>query len=478
VMGLTARVPLAILIFKLIATAASLGSIWLVWRILGRVSPDRQLLGTVLFAWNPVIVVELSGEGHNDALMLFFALAGLLATISLRPAASLVSTTLGTLTKVVPALILPPQLVFLWRRRSADPTIVTNLAIGAVASLLTVIVLFGPVWVGFQTFEGLRVSSEPGPWPTVSGALYRFIERTRPDVDVALIVRIVVQGLFLAFVVITSWRVRTARHVLEASAAIAVAYLVFGSPVYFPWYAVFPVALLALVPRLGTIALVFIIAFMSRAIAPLVDLQPQYYPIPIAPFQVTNAGILIGLAAFTVMTLWGFLRWASREAEAGADDDDVAATERSDLDWLLGGLDRRVGIPAIVTGIADRYSRRSFRARPIEPGGPARASTMEMLTADEIAARTAPPTTTREPDPGARLQTAAGEAAPAPAAAPVEPPPWPKQVRAGAGPATEDGSRDSTTSGSPAPQEQPAPTTPALPPVPRPDQGRGKRGSG
>ena len=172
VMGLTTRVPLAIFVFKVIATLASLGSIWLVWRILGRVTPDRQLLGTVLFAWNPVIIVELSGEGHNDALMLFFALAGLYATVRLRPAASLVATTLGTLTKVVPALILPPQLVFLWRSRRQDPTIVTGLAIGALASLAIAVILFVPVWVGPQTFEGLRVSSEPGPWPTVSGALY------------------------------------------------------------------------------------------------------------------------------------------------------------------------------------------------------------------------------------------------------------------------------------------------------------------
>ena len=228
VMGITTRVPLAILVFKAIATLASLGSIWLVWRILGRVTPDRQLLGTVLFAWNPVIIVELAGEGHNDALMLFFALAGLYATVRLRPAASLVATTLGTLTKVVPALILPPQLVYLWRSRRQDPTIVTGLVIGGLASLAIAVILFVPVWVGPQTFEGLRVSSEPGPWPTVSGALYRFIERTRPDVDAGLIVRVIVQGLFVLFVVAQSLRVRTARDVLHASAWIAVAYVCSG----------------------------------------------------------------------------------------------------------------------------------------------------------------------------------------------------------------------------------------------------------
>jgi hypothetical protein len=199
--------------------------------------------------------------------------------------------------------------------------------------------------------------------------------------------------------------------VLEASAYIAVAYLVFGSPVYFPWYAVFPVALLALVPRLGTITLIFILAFMSRAIAPLVDLQPQYHPIPIAPFQLTNAGILIGLAAFAVILLAGFLRWA---AAREADD------ERADLDWLLDGLDRRIGVPAAVTGLADRYQRRSFRAAGAGP------ATSDMLTAEEIAARTAPPTpparsSFERPTPADVPQTEF--ASPAPSAAPSAPAP-------------------------------------------------------
>jgi hypothetical protein len=469
VMGATTRVPLAILIFKTIATLASLGSIWLVWRILGHVSPGRRLLGTVLFAWNPVIVVELAGEGHNDALMLLFALAGLYATVRLRPAASLVATTLGTLTKVVPVLVLPPQLVFLWRRRTDDPTIVTKLVIGAVASLVLAVVVFLPVWVGFQTFEGLRVSSEPGPWPTISGALYRFIERTRPDVDVGLLVRIIVQGAFLAFVVMASLRVRTSLQMLEASAAIAVAYLLFGSPVYFPWYAVFPVALLALVPRIGTIALVFILAFMSRAIAPLVDLQPQYHPIPIAPFQVTNAGILIGLATFAALVLWAFVRWSSREPDPPG---------RADLDWLLSGLDRRLGIPAVVTGIADRYTRRSLRPSPMKERLEAAApGQIEVLTAEEIANRTAPPAKTRDADvtTAAAIDRAAEGAAiatpePAPQPAldsPADPPPWPTRMRAT--PAT-----PSTVPGAGVPAPPASSPSDLTPPD---DPGRGDRGS-
>ena len=58
----------------MIALASALGSAWLAWSILGRIRPAFRLAGTVLLLWNPVVLVELSAEGHNDGLMTFFVL--------------------------------------------------------------------------------------------------------------------------------------------------------------------------------------------------------------------------------------------------------------------------------------------------------------------------------------------------------------------------------------------------------------------
>ena len=38
--------------------------------ILQRVAPKRALAGTLLFAWNPLILLEGVANGHNDLLML------------------------------------------------------------------------------------------------------------------------------------------------------------------------------------------------------------------------------------------------------------------------------------------------------------------------------------------------------------------------------------------------------------------------
>jgi len=52
------------------------GSVLLVSRILRRIAPAQQTSGTLLFAWNPLILLEWVGNGHNDAVMVFWVLLG------------------------------------------------------------------------------------------------------------------------------------------------------------------------------------------------------------------------------------------------------------------------------------------------------------------------------------------------------------------------------------------------------------------
>ena len=56
---------------KLVVVAASLGSALLIWKILGDVRPEHQFVGTLVYLWNPLIVVEVATEGHNDSLVVF-----------------------------------------------------------------------------------------------------------------------------------------------------------------------------------------------------------------------------------------------------------------------------------------------------------------------------------------------------------------------------------------------------------------------
>ena len=69
---------ITLLLFKGVAILAHLLNIVLIWGILSRVAPHRRLLGTLLYAWNPLAVIELAGSGHNEGVLLTLLLAALL----------------------------------------------------------------------------------------------------------------------------------------------------------------------------------------------------------------------------------------------------------------------------------------------------------------------------------------------------------------------------------------------------------------
>lgn len=50
----------------------------LVWHILASWKPDQRGWGTVLYAWNPVALIEFASLGHNDVMMLTLLLAAVL----------------------------------------------------------------------------------------------------------------------------------------------------------------------------------------------------------------------------------------------------------------------------------------------------------------------------------------------------------------------------------------------------------------
>lgn len=63
-----------LLLFKGVAILAHLLNSVLVWVIVGRIAPGRQLLGTLLYTWNPLVLIELAGNGHNEGVLMLLLL--------------------------------------------------------------------------------------------------------------------------------------------------------------------------------------------------------------------------------------------------------------------------------------------------------------------------------------------------------------------------------------------------------------------
>ncbi len=157
-------------LFKLLGLLAHLANAALIWLILGRIAPRRQLVGVLFYAWNPLCLVEFCASGHNDAVMLTLLLLGVYFLARRWEAAALVAIGLSIATKYVPLALFPMYLLAvalpLWARLRAQGAgrwemlwrIGLGLAwrIGVVA--LTMIMTALPYWAGSQTLSALLYS--------------------------------------------------------------------------------------------------------------------------------------------------------------------------------------------------------------------------------------------------------------------------------------------------------------------------------
>jgi alpha-1,6-mannosyltransferase len=307
-------VPTALVMIKTVVVAASLGSAALIWRILGRVRPEDQLLGTLIYLWNPMIVVEFAAEGHNDALMILCLLASLALTVSARPALSVVTSVSGILVKYLPLIFLPAQAVYLWHTQRNRSRLAAGLLLGLLIGAGLAVVLYGPFWVGLRTFEGVRLQSQPLVSPTPSGGLYWYLLHALPPGEAAWLTLRVLAGVFAAFVLVASWQARDAAGLLGACASIALVYVLVVSAHYWPWYASLPLALVALVPRGSFLPTVLVLTLCSRLVAPISTLFTNGFLGAGAALELKmSVGVTVPLAVLLLLCL---RRWLWIEAPA------------------------------------------------------------------------------------------------------------------------------------------------------------------
>lgn len=142
--------------FKLLVIAAYAVSVPLSYGILRAVRPEWALRGMLLFAWNPLVLFEIAGNGHNDAVVIMFVLAGVFFFVRARQTLVIPAILLGALAKFVPVLLIPTAVAALWRDRAqrvggrAPRKPIVNIGLGVGISVVLAAILYAPFWTGLE----------------------------------------------------------------------------------------------------------------------------------------------------------------------------------------------------------------------------------------------------------------------------------------------------------------------------------------
>jgi len=209
-----------------------------------------------IYAWNPLVIVEFAGSGHNDSLALACTVAALLVITRWRGALSTLLLTAGALAKVFPAVLLP---VALWR--AGWPRTARSWMSAAAAVALAVLVTWRYRAAWATMFETLAYVESR--WQNNNASLYAVLAWLSGSTQVAAGVGAgVVAGLALWAAARKLDSARTAYLLLGAILMLA--------PNGFSWYFTWIVPLLMFFPNPAWLLLT-VLQFLSYHV--LIDYQ-------------------------------------------------------------------------------------------------------------------------------------------------------------------------------------------------------------
>lgn len=250
--------------FKLLGLLFYGGCVALIAGILNRHAPERALQGVCLFAWNPLVIYETAGNGHNDIVMVFFILLGVWALLCGHFTRAALALVAGALIKFIPILLLPVALAAGLRTLPTRRRRIYFLLITFLACAILITASFAPFWrggdiLGLQRRAGLFTTSLPA---VVQAQL-------EPSLGVEASRRMVarVAALVMGAVVFLqtwrTWRRPGWLSPVRASAHILLFYLLFTCFWFQQWYALWPLALAAILPEGATARLAVLLSYAA-----------------------------------------------------------------------------------------------------------------------------------------------------------------------------------------------------------------------
>lgn len=253
-----------VIAFKLIAGVFLIGSTALIALILNKKAPNYALAGTLLFAWNPVVLFQVWGNGHNDSVLVFWVLLAAWALINDHFTTAIMALVMGTLVKYIPALLIPAAGLMALYRLPDWKSRGRFVLVTGILSLAVVIVSFAPFWVGVKTLamESRTKMFTASPAATL---YYSLIKTQKPDHLASVLSKVSAGATALVALASAFWamRRRTWQAFAQAAFGTLAFYLLLAVLWFWPWYTIWLLALAPLILNRHVRNLAILFSFTS-----------------------------------------------------------------------------------------------------------------------------------------------------------------------------------------------------------------------
>lgn len=297
------NLALAVVVFKLIGVVAHLASGLLVYDIARGLHADgiRARRCALVYLWNPLLIWEMVGNGHNDGLMMVGGLAAAWALARQRTVWVLPCLAAGALVKLPVAIVGPLLLVSSLRQR------VVAAIEGVLLAVALVALVYRPFWAGLSTLTALRRTDL---FTASFGSVLRLaLSPSLGMPDATGLARAVSIGVFAVVLVIGLVRVvmsESVEDVLTWCYVVLLGAVLFVTTWFQAWYVVWPLAIGAALPRrqrhleVGLLSLGGMLQYFVFIYLWVMNVFPRIgtdLPVQTAAYLCVVGPLLIGLAA-------------------------------------------------------------------------------------------------------------------------------------------------------------------------------------
>lgn len=254
-----------VVLFRLVLGYKLLGIIgyllcgFAIWAALGSAGARWRWLGVYLWLWNPLVLWETIGAAHNDVWMALPVIGALWAARiwrehrpdlaqRLSPVFVLVALVAGGLIKFLAFFFGPLALAALLRETPVWRKRVRLVLVGGLSCLVLVVVAYWPLWAGLATLQSIsdRRDLYTSSW---LAALHPVLAEKLGWSSASSITSLIGLGLLVVGMFVCTWRVwQRPRRLEHEMLRLVLWFLLVCNPWFQPWYLIWLVALVAVLP--------------------------------------------------------------------------------------------------------------------------------------------------------------------------------------------------------------------------------------